>query len=169
MLKRVAGTLCILLLLSALVCACAEEAPQLWEYYFNGEGGISLTHYLGQETDITLPDTVDGFTVTEVVVAAYDEAVLRYKSGEVIVTRDIFTHSVADPKNSPRMIGDVPARMDLMDRIGTLEKIEKIRFGRGCCGLCFSSFCGSCSRVISYNKYSDSGCCRWFPNVTDFS
>ena len=66
MLKRVAGTLCILLLLSALVCACAEEAPQLWEYYFNGEGGISLTHYLGQETDITLPETVDGFTVTEV-------------------------------------------------------------------------------------------------------
>ena len=63
----------ILLLLSLTSCTSQSGIGEIdvspmpdYEYTENQNGGITITDYLGSDTDVVIPSKIDGKTVTEI-------------------------------------------------------------------------------------------------------
>ena len=64
-------TLCLLLCILAPVSACAEEERETYwsgdyQYAILDDGSIEITRYSGDSTELIIPDTIDGKSVTTI-------------------------------------------------------------------------------------------------------
>ena len=56
----------VLFIDTGLTVSAAETADGRFGYEANAEGGITITSYHGSDTSVTIPDTIDGKSVTSI-------------------------------------------------------------------------------------------------------
>ena len=81
--KRFAGLLLMIALFMIMVPANAEDVHESGDFLYEvkGNGSATITGYTGEQADIILPATIDGYTIT----AIGDEAfACEEKAGEAI-------------------------------------------------------------------------------------
>ena len=103
--KIISLTLLLLVVLGSLVVLPASAESKItrngdWEYKIMDDGNLRIYRYYGDESDITVPDYIDGYKVTKILSVGYKATVVRI--GKFV--EKIVPNSLSDSDNPIKRI-----------------------------------------------------------------